>query len=71
MTTRTLTEREAFRAAREFLIQWNEREKSDGVWLLIGDMEEGSWEHAPLETSDPAQWHDWVKSVDKVLSDGT
>jgi hypothetical protein len=37
--------------------------------LLIGCMEEGSWAHDPLETDDPAQWHDWVASVDRVIAD--
>lgn len=66
---RMLTEREAFRAARCFLEQFNERERLDAVMLLIGWMEEGSWEHGPLETADPAQWHDWVASVDRVIAE--
>lgn len=64
-----LTEREAFRAARFLLEQFNEREHSDPVMLLIGWMAEGSWEHDPLETADPAQWHDWVASVDRVIAE--
>ncbi len=68
MGDRILTEREAFRAARFFLEQFNEREHSDAILLLISDMEEGTWEN-PLETSDPAQWHDWVASVDRVIAD--
>jgi hypothetical protein len=66
---RMLTEREAFRAARYFLEQFNEREHSQAVMLLIGWMEEGSWEHDALETDDPAQWHDWVASVDRVVAE--
>jgi len=68
VTDRLLTEREAFRAARFFLEQFNEREKSEALMLLIGWMEEGTWATDPLETSDPAQWHDWTASVDRVLA---
>ena len=68
MSERSLTEREAFRAARYFIEQLNERERSEGLELLVGSMSEGTWDD-PLETSDPAQWYDWVKSVDRVLSD--
>lgn len=69
MTERVLTEREAFRAARCFLAQFNEREKSEAIALLIGWMEERTWDHDPLETSDPAQWHDWTMCVDKVIAE--
>jgi hypothetical protein len=68
---RTLTEREAFRAARYFLEQFNVREKSDALMLLIGWMEEGTWEHDPAETADPAQWHDWAACVDRVIDERT
>jgi len=63
-----LTGREAFRAARYFLEQFNEREKSDAIWMLIDWMGEGAWQD-PLMTDDPAQWHDWVSSVDRVVAD--
>jgi hypothetical protein len=66
MSDRLLTEREAFRAARYFIEQFNERENSEALELLIGWMAEGTWDH-PLETSDAAQWDEWVKSVDRVL----
>ncbi len=69
MGQRTLTEREAFRAARYFLEQFNAREHSDAVMMLIAWMEEGTWEHNPGDTSDPAQWHDWVACVDRVIAD--
>lgn len=68
VTERRLTEREAFRAARRFLEQFNEREKSEAIDLLISWMEEGMWQN-PLETADPAQWYDWVDSVDQVLAE--
>jgi hypothetical protein len=50
MADRLLSEREAFRAARYFLEQFNEREKSDRFSMLIGWMHEGDWGD-PLETS--------------------
>lgn len=68
MSDRRLTEREAFRAARYFIEQFNEREKSEGLELLVEWMSEGKW-NDPLATSDPAQWYDWVKSVDRVMAD--
>ena len=64
-----LTEREAFRAARCFLQQFNERGHSEAIMLLISWMEEDTWDHDALETSDPAQWHDWVGSVDRVIAE--
>jgi hypothetical protein len=67
MSDRLLREREAFRAFRQFLQRFNEREKSEAIELLIGWMEEGSWPQFPLETRDPAQWHDSVKSVDELV----
>ena len=64
-----LTEREAFRAARYLIEQFNERERSEALMLLVEWMSEGRWEHNPLETSDPAQKHDWVASVDRVVAE--
>jgi len=52
-----------------FLQQSNERERSDALELLIGWMSEGKWQHDPAETTDPAQWHDWVGSVDRVIAE--
>jgi hypothetical protein len=66
MTERILTEREAFQAARYFLEQFNERERSEAIMLLITWM---MWEHDPPETSDPAQWHDWTACVDRVIAE--
>lgn len=68
MGDRTLTEVEAFTAARFFIEQFNEREKSDALALLVHWMEsEGD---DPTETNDPAQWHDWVRSIDRALAEG-
>jgi hypothetical protein len=71
MAERTLTEREAFRAARYFLEQFNERERSEAIMLLTAWMEEGTWPHDRQETADPAQWADWVASVDRVIDERT
>lgn len=69
MPERTLSEREAFHACRYFLEQFNEREKSLMLDLLIHWMSEGVWKRDPLMTSDPAQWHDWVACVDRVIAE--
>ena len=73
MEERVLTQREAVKAARYFLEQFNEREKSEGIELLIGWMtrDRGStirWRHQI-----PAQWHDWVTTpvVDRVMAERT
>lgn len=60
MADRMLTEREAFRAARCFIQQFNEREKSDSLDLWVGWMEESTVSGDPEVTADPAQWHDWL-----------
>lgn len=69
MADRLLTEREGFRAARCFLEQFNERENSEAVELLIGWMKEGAWPDDPLETADPAQWSDWVAAVERAIAE--
>lgn len=66
---RSMTEREAFRAARNFIEQFNSRENSDALQLLVNWMAEGLWDQDPFMTTDPAQWHDWVGSVDRVIVD--
>lgn len=66
MADRTLTEVEAFTAARLFIEQFNEREKSDALTLLIHWMEADGED--PTETNDPAQWHDWLSSVERALA---
>lgn len=64
---RTLSEAEAFTAARYFIEQFNEREKSEALMLL------GHWMAPqtadPTETNDPAQWHDWTTCVDRVFGE--
>lgn len=69
MPERMLTERAAFRAARYFIEQFNTRAKSEALELWVGWMTEGTWPSDPLETADPAQWHDWVACVDRVASE--
>jgi hypothetical protein len=66
---RILTEQEAFTAARYFLEQFNEREKSEALELLTGWMTQGGWPQDPAMTADPAQWHDWVAAVDRVVAE--
>jgi hypothetical protein len=68
MTERNLTEREAFVATRYFIGQFNEREKSDMLAMWLNWTDVGDW-NDPLMTNDPAQWHDWVKCVDRVLAE--
>lgn len=69
VTDRLLTEREAFRAARYFIEQFNEREKSEALSLWLGWMAEGTWEDDAGTTADPAQWRDWMASVDRVIAE--
>lgn len=68
MADRVLTEREAFRAARCFIKQFNQREKSEALELWVGWMEESTSPDDPYKTADPAQWEDWVRCVDQVIS---
>ena len=69
MVDRMLSEREAFRAARYFIEQFNEREKSETLELWIGWMDAAIGASDPAETADPAQWHDWVACVDRVVAE--
>src|SRR4051812_1155570 len=69
VSERMLTEREAFHAARYFIEQFNERERYEGLYLWVADMAEEGWPNDPEVTADPAQWHDWVACVDRVLSE--
>ena len=65
-TGRALSELQAFRAARLFLESFNEREGSEAIALLV------TWtaEHGDAPVSaDPAQWHDWMEAVDRVLAE--
>lgn len=64
---RILDEAEAFKAARYFIEQFNDREKSDALLLLINWMTAPPEE--PTQTYDPAQWYDWVASVDRVVAE--
>ena len=66
MPVRMLSERQAFRAARYFLEQFNEREGSDALALLATWMIE---QDDSRVSADPAQWHDWVQVVDRVLAE--
>jgi hypothetical protein len=67
MTEPTLTVQQAFQAMRHFLEQFNEREHSESIVLLLDWMTQGTWAD-PQMTADPAQWHDWLASVERALS---
>ena len=61
-----LTVDQAYLAAYQFLRQFYERDgrKPESMFLLLSWME---LEH-PRMSSDPAQWDDWVKSVEAALA---
>ena len=69
MAERMLSEREAFRAARYFIERFNERANSEALELWIGWMDAAVGASDPAETADPAQSHDWVASVDRVVAE--
>jgi hypothetical protein len=54
-----LTPIEAFESMRSFLTQFNEREASEAIEMLLG------WTEIAGDgaTCDPAQWSDWESSV--------
>ena len=63
-----LTILQAFEAMKCFLDAYYERGKGqeEQIGVLLGGLqflEDG-------DTADPAQWHDWEESVEKVLSPG-
>jgi hypothetical protein len=64
-----LTVQQAFQAMRYFLEQYNEREprhRKESIDQLLGWMTQDSWTD-PQITADPAQWHDWLASVERAL----
>jgi hypothetical protein len=60
-----LTVDQAYLAAYQFIRQFYERDgrKPKTMFLLMSWME---MEH-PRQSDDPAQWSDWMKSVDRAL----
>jgi hypothetical protein len=61
-----LTVDQAYLAAYQFIRQFYERDgrKPESMFLLLSWME---LEH-PRMSSDPAQWDDWLKSVEAALA---
>ncbi len=57
-----LSMEESYKAMMNFLEKYYERTHSDDIGSLLGDMmlcKDGS-------TMDPAAWHDWIESVNKI-----
>jgi hypothetical protein len=61
-----LTLDQAYRAAYYFIRQYYERDalKPESMFFLLVWMQLD----APRSSSDPAQWHDWLRSVEKSLA---
>jgi hypothetical protein len=65
-----LTEKQAYEAAILFLEQWWVRggKRSEDVAGLLSDMTPGLW--ADGSSNDPAQWTDWLESVERATDPG-
>ena len=63
-----LTVDQAYLAAYQFIRQFYERDgrKPDSMFLLLLWMQLD----APRMSMDPAQWHDWIASIEKALELG-
>lgn len=59
----TLTLDEAYRATFHFINQYYEREPIVPIMLLLHSMTAWTEGGDPRQTSDPATWPDWMKSV--------
>lgn len=58
-----MTDREAFDAMREFLVEWSsDAEQNEGGADVYDLLSWTEWEPGG-GTSDPAQWHDWLAAV--------
>ena len=60
-----LTIEEAYKSMVNFLEKYYQRTNSDDIGGLLGDimiMDEGI-------TADPASWHDWLESVERIKSE--
>ncbi len=57
-----LTEKEAYDAMYAYLVTVYERTQSDDLGGLLGDMST----IGDGKTADPAVWHEWLRSVDRV-----
>ncbi|WP_017211372.1 hypothetical protein [Clostridium beijerinckii] len=57
-----LTIEEAYKSMVNFLEKYYQRTNSDDIGGLLGDImliDEG-------RTADPASWHDWIESVERM-----
>lgn len=59
-----LNEEEAFEAMSDFLEKYYQRTNSDDIACVLSDIAF----LGKKETADPAAWHDWIDSVNKVLN---
>jgi hypothetical protein len=58
-----LTDKQAFVAMIEFLDVYYQQTQSDDIGALLGSLqllEDG-------KPADPAMWHDWLQSIEKIL----
>jgi len=67
-TDPVITVRQAFEAMRLFLEQFNEREPNERK-ETIEQLLRWTEIEADGDSSDPAQWHDWIGAVRTVLGD--
>jgi hypothetical protein len=61
----TMTERQGFDAMVLFLKEWYRQTKYDQIGIVLGELKmlpDG-------RTSDPAAWSDWMRAVNRALSD--
>lgn len=64
----TLTIEQAFQAMRYFLEQFNEREPPERRMTIEFILSWTEFDKGPGRgTSDPAQWDDWLKAVEKAV----
>jgi NADH:ubiquinone oxidoreductase subunit len=63
MEEEKLTIRQAFQATQNFLSEYYRMTNSDDIGLLLSILTVQDDD----VTSDPAGWHDWMRSVQKVL----
>jgi hypothetical protein len=65
---RLLTLDEAYRATFHFIAQYYEREPIEPFLLMLSSMTSWNLDGPMRQTSDPATWNDWIKSVARGIS---
>jgi hypothetical protein len=65
---RLLTLDEAYRATFHFIAQYYEREPIEPFLLMLHSMTAWSPGGSLRQTSDPATWDDWIKSVGRAIA---